>query len=364
MPVAALPVTWEAGVSLIAPARAARPPLVAAAIDLQESALPAAAVGSRRQISSDGRDDRRRPVGTARRPAPEHTDRPLHGVRRAPPDQRLRRLRRSVAVVGRGPRGILGVDLGVLRLRAAHTVRARARLPGDAGSGVVPGARLNYAEHLVGRDEDADRVAVSPSPRRGREMELTFGELREQVARAGPGCSARRRPRRPRRRLHCPTSPRRSWPSSPPPASGRSGPPAPRVRGAQRHRPVRPDRAQGVADRGRLRLPRPLRQRRAEVEAIRRASPASSTSSGALRRGASADAGRGHELLRSAGTARVRAGGLRPPALRALLLGDDRAAQGDRARPRRPAGGAPQEPGPRLGPQARHACSGFPPPRR
>ena len=40
MPVAALPVTWEAGVSLIAP-RGDEVKLVAAAIDLQESALPA-----------------------------------------------------------------------------------------------------------------------------------------------------------------------------------------------------------------------------------------------------------------------------------------------------------------------------------
>ena len=40
MPVAALPVTWEAGISLIAP-RGQEMKLVSAAIDLQESALPA-----------------------------------------------------------------------------------------------------------------------------------------------------------------------------------------------------------------------------------------------------------------------------------------------------------------------------------
>jgi aspartyl-tRNA(Asn)/glutamyl-tRNA(Gln) amidotransferase subunit A len=40
MPVAALPVTWEAGISLIAP-RGQEASLVAAAIDLQEGALPA-----------------------------------------------------------------------------------------------------------------------------------------------------------------------------------------------------------------------------------------------------------------------------------------------------------------------------------
>jgi hypothetical protein len=40
MPVAALPVTWDAGISLIAP-RGHEAPLVAAAVDLQEGALPA-----------------------------------------------------------------------------------------------------------------------------------------------------------------------------------------------------------------------------------------------------------------------------------------------------------------------------------
>ena len=40
MPVVALPVTWEAGISLVAP-RGHEVRLVSAAIDLQESALPA-----------------------------------------------------------------------------------------------------------------------------------------------------------------------------------------------------------------------------------------------------------------------------------------------------------------------------------
>jgi Asp-tRNA(Asn)/Glu-tRNA(Gln) amidotransferase A subunit family amidase len=40
MPVAALPVTWDAGVSLVAP-RGREAALIRAAIDLQEHALPA-----------------------------------------------------------------------------------------------------------------------------------------------------------------------------------------------------------------------------------------------------------------------------------------------------------------------------------
>ena len=67
MPVAALPVTWEAGVSLVAP-RGHEAQLVSAAIDLQESALPAprwvpAADGSGGDAriaaeSSDGTEER------------------------------------------------------------------------------------------------------------------------------------------------------------------------------------------------------------------------------------------------------------------------------------------------------------------
>src|ERR1700749_183953 len=49
------------------------------------------------------------------------------------------------------------------------------------------GARLNYAEHLVGRDEDAEKVAVGAHSQTRPEFEVTFGELREQVARARAG---------------------------------------------------------------------------------------------------------------------------------------------------------------------------------
>jgi acetoacetyl-CoA synthetase len=50
-----------------------------------------------------------------------------------------------------------------------------------------PGARLNYAEHMFGRDEDAGRVAVVARSQTREPFELTFDELRAQVgwARAG-----------------------------------------------------------------------------------------------------------------------------------------------------------------------------------
>jgi acetoacetyl-CoA synthetase len=49
------------------------------------------------------------------------------------------------------------------------------------------GARLNYAEHALGTDEDAGRVAVQAHSQTRPSLELTFGELREQVARARAG---------------------------------------------------------------------------------------------------------------------------------------------------------------------------------
>jgi acetoacetyl-CoA synthetase len=55
------------------------------------------------------------------------------------------------------------------------------------GAEWFPGARLNYAEHMFGRPEDAGRVAVIARSQTREPLELTFGELREQVARARAG---------------------------------------------------------------------------------------------------------------------------------------------------------------------------------
>jgi acetoacetyl-CoA synthetase len=49
------------------------------------------------------------------------------------------------------------------------------------------GARLNYAEHLLGADEDVDTIAVLARSQTRGPIELTFGDLREQVARARAG---------------------------------------------------------------------------------------------------------------------------------------------------------------------------------
>ena len=55
------------------------------------------------------------------------------------------------------------------------------------GAEWFPGARLNFAEHMVGRDEDLGSVAVVAHSQSRDPIELTFGELREQVARARAG---------------------------------------------------------------------------------------------------------------------------------------------------------------------------------
>jgi acetoacetyl-CoA synthetase len=64
------------------------------------------------------------------------------------------------------------------------TVLASAGMPGAAW---FPGARLNFAEHLVGDDADTGQVAIVAYSQTRERMELTFGDLREQIARARAG---------------------------------------------------------------------------------------------------------------------------------------------------------------------------------
>jgi acetoacetyl-CoA synthetase len=55
------------------------------------------------------------------------------------------------------------------------------------GAEWFPGATLNYAEHMLGLDEDLDTVAIVAHSQTRETRELTFGELRDQVARARAG---------------------------------------------------------------------------------------------------------------------------------------------------------------------------------
>ena len=74
-----------------------------------------------------------------------------------------------------------------------YALRAQAPYDRVLGSRAMPGAewfpgtRLNYAEHLVGIEEDRDRIAVLAHSQTRPPVELTFGELRDQVARARAG---------------------------------------------------------------------------------------------------------------------------------------------------------------------------------
>ena len=63
-------------------------------------------------------------------------------------------------------------------------VLADATMPGARW---FTGARLNYAEHLVGLDEDRDRTAIVAQSQTRPPFELTFGELRELAGRVRGG---------------------------------------------------------------------------------------------------------------------------------------------------------------------------------
>jgi acetoacetyl-CoA synthetase len=64
------------------------------------------------------------------------------------------------------------------------TVLASDAMPGATW---FPGARLNFAEHLIGSDDDAERVAIVSHSQTRDPAELSFADFREQVARARAG---------------------------------------------------------------------------------------------------------------------------------------------------------------------------------
>lgn len=59
--------------------------------------------------------------------------------------------------------------------------------PTMPGAKWFTGATVNYAEHMLGKPEDRDRVAIYARSQTRAPMQLTFGELAEQVARARAG---------------------------------------------------------------------------------------------------------------------------------------------------------------------------------
>jgi acetoacetyl-CoA synthetase len=63
-------------------------------------------------------------------------------------------------------------------------VLGSAEMPGAQW---FPGARLNYAAHMLGTEADTDRTAIIARSQTRQDRELTFGELRDEVARARAG---------------------------------------------------------------------------------------------------------------------------------------------------------------------------------
>ena len=160
-------------------------------------------------------------------------------------------------MVGERARGLLAVDLGLLRRRgrsaSIQRVLADRKMPGARW---FEGAELNYAEHIFrgkGDDEVGGAVRLGAA-RADRDHLGRAARARRGGRRRAAG--ARRRPRRPRRRL---------------PAERPRGPDrVPRhrqhrrdlvellagLRPRQRRRPLRPDRAEGDVRGGRLPLRR------------------------------------------------------------------------------------------------------------
>ena len=123
------------------------------------------------------------------------------------------------------------------------------------------GATLNYAEHLVGTDEDLDtrrRRRPLADPRADR------ADVRASCATRSPGpapaSSASASGPATASSPTCPTSPRRCRVRRRRQPRRRLGELRAGVRRTQRRRPLRPDRAQGAARGRRLRLARPLRR--------------------------------------------------------------------------------------------------------
>ena len=108
----------------------------------------------------------------------------------------------ALALVDLRSRGVLGVDLGLLRGPLARTVRAGARIARDARRRVVPGRaaelRRAHARPGRGRRRGRGRRVLADARADGAHVRRPQGAGR---ARAGGPEAARRRPRRPGRRL-------------------------------------------------------------------------------------------------------------------------------------------------------------------
>ena len=293
------------------------------------SADAAGAVDARTRAGSSARRSRGTRAGSRRRAG------------------RDRRLPRPLAVVGHRARGVLGVDLGLLRrARLGRRTSASSDLARDAGRRVVPrcaaqlrGARPPRPRRRRGRDPP--RVGAS-TPRRG-----DLGRARA----TGRAASRRRSVRRGSRpgdrvvaylpniveavdRVPRVRQSRRDLVEL-----------LARLRRPQRRRPIRADRAPRSSSRSTATATAARtttgsrssgRSRRRCRRSSERSSSAISTREPDLDRLPPCDVAGTTSWTRAATSELdVRAGSVRPPALGALQLRHDRPAEGDRPRPRR-----------------------------
>ena len=226
-------------------------------------------------------------------------------------------------------------DFSGVKAHAPYTaVLASDAMPGAAW---FPGARLNFAEHLIGDDG---------RHRAGRGRRLLADARAHRAHLRGPARADGARPRGPPAPRRPAGRSRRRLPAEHPRDADRvrrDGEPRrglgelrARARRPQRRRPPRAARPGGPAGRRRLRLPRPLDRppRRGGDDPRRPAEPAPRRARPLRRARASRRALLGRAAGR-AGAARVPAGRLRPPAERAVLVGDDGHPEGHRPRARR-----------------------------
>ena len=140
-------------------------------------------------------------------------------------------------------------------------IRAHTPYERVLSSRAMPGARwfegaeLNYAEHLLGSgEEDPDASAIVAHSQTRDPIELTFGELRDQVARARAGLVRLGVRSGDRVVAYMPNIPETLVAFAAAASLGAMGQLRTRARRPQRHRSARAARPDGAAGRRRLRL--------------------------------------------------------------------------------------------------------------